>query len=538
MKPLNRIFRSIRLQLGISLLFAVSLVSAGMVFGIIGFGEITETELLLDIVADQKAEVFRQAELVRRLEGAEDEAEIEAIINMLTESIELFDERQGILTTGSDELEPFAEPRLLPLLSDMNNAWGQYRSVLLAYTESEIAEPETLSVELDRQSTRVFALATQLENATEFNLQQSRQELIQFSLRDMILAAIVLVFGIYNAVSFVRTTGKLQRAAKSFGAGDDEAKAPTKTFTELAAVGLAFNSMAERLNLTIEELKVARDEAIEGQRLAQESSRLKSEFLSTMSHELRTPLNAIEGFTSIMLGGMGVELSPKAEGMLQRVSANSKRLLHLINDFLDLSRIESGRLELVTEPLSPHVLAQKWQNEVGVLAAEKKLNFVVNVSDDLPPIILSDEDALTKVAINLLSNAFKFTHEGHVMLDLQRNNGYWSLSVTDTGIGIPVYAREYIFDEFRQVDGSSKRKYGGTGLGLSLVQKIARAMNGSVTLQSEVDKGSTFTVTLPLEVPGATNGQPQSGNGDTGQDKITNADVEVKVDTSKGVLSS
>jgi signal transduction histidine kinase len=107
---------------------------------------------------------------------------------------------------------------------------------------------------------------------------------------------------------------------------------------------------------------------------------------------------------------------------------------------------------------------------------------------------------LSKIAINLLSNAFKFTHQGEVSLDLKRVNQEWSISVTDTGIGIPTHAREYIFEEFRQVDGSSKRLYGGTGLGLALVQKLARAMGGTVSLQSELGKGSTFTVTLPLEV--------------------------------------
>jgi signal transduction histidine kinase len=260
-----------------------------------------------------------------------------------------------------------------------------------------------------------------------------------------------------------------------------------------------YTELEQRVAERTEELRKSRDEALAARRIAQENSRLKSEFLSTMSHELRTPLNAIEGFTSIMLSGMGIELSPQAEDMVKRVSANSKRLLQLINDFLDLSRIESGRLELVKSPVSPEALVQRWQNQVGVLGEEKGLDFVVNIDPELPPTILGDEDALSKIAINLLGNAFKFTHEGQVSLDLQCQNGDWIIAVSDTGIGIPPHAREYIFDEFRQVDGSSKRLYGGTGLGLSLVQKLARAMGGNVSLQSELGKGSTFTITLPLE---------------------------------------
>jgi len=200
-----------------------------------------------------------------------------------------------------------------------------------------------------------------------------------------------------------------------------------------------------------------------------------------------------------MLMGMGVELNVKARSMVERVSANSKRLLALINDFLDLSRIESGRLELVNVALSPEKLVARWSNQVSVLAEQKKIAFRIDVDPQLPKEIYGDEEAITKVVINLLSNAFKFTHEGQVALDVKCQSDKWSISVSDTGIGIPPHARDYIFEEFRQVDGSSKREYGGTGLGLAIVQKLTRAMGGTVTLVSELGKGSTFTVTLPYQ---------------------------------------
>jgi signal transduction histidine kinase len=174
-------------------------------------------------------------------------------------------------------------------------------------------------------------------------------------------------------------------------------------------------------------------------------------------------------------------------------------LLALINDFLDLSRIESGRMELVNQPISPTKLVDKWKTQVGVLAEQKKLEFVIEIDPQLPPEILGDEDALSKIAVNLLSNAFKFTSQGQVSLNLARQEETWSIEVTDTGIGIPPHAREYIFEEFRQVDGSSKRQFGGTGLGLAIVQKLARLMGGNVSLKSEMGKGSTFTVVLPLQ---------------------------------------
>ncbi|MGJ3241230.1 MAG: histidine kinase N-terminal 7TM domain-containing protein [Anaerolineae bacterium] len=250
-----------------------------------------------------------------------------------------------------------------------------------------------------------------------------------------------------------------------------------------------------------DELRIARDEAIAAKQLADENSRLKSEFLSTMSHELRTPLNAIEGFTSIMLSGMGIQLEERAYDMVERISTNSKRLLALINDFLDLSRIESGRLELVQEAINIKALSKEWQDSVEVLAEEKGIDFVVEVDHQLPTILYSDVDALSKITINLLANAFKFTREGQVKLDIACvDDTSWSISVSDTGIGIPVHAQEYIFDEFRQVDGSSKREFGGTGLGLSLVQKLTRLLGGQVTLESETGKGSVFKVSMPLHI--------------------------------------
>lgn len=233
--------------------------------------------------------------------------------------------------------------------------------------------------------------------------------------------------------------------------------------------------------------------------LATENARLKSEFLATMSHELRTPLNAIEGFTSVILSNMGgVEYNHRTQHYVERVNTNSKRLLALINDFLDLSRIESGRLQLANSPFAPRQLVEKLQAQLGGLAQAKGLDLRVTVDDALPETLLGDEEQLSRVLVNLLGNAIKFTERGSVAVALHSAEQQWQVVVSDTGIGIPPHAREYIFEEFRQVDSSSKRKYGGTGLGLAIVQKLVRAMNGTITVESEVDTGSRFIVTLPL----------------------------------------
>jgi signal transduction histidine kinase len=232
---------------------------------------------------------------------------------------------------------------------------------------------------------------------------------------------------------------------------------------------------------------------------AQESDRLKSEFLATMSHELRTPLNAILGFTTIITDGVKGQIDADARDYLHRVEDNAQRLLALINDVLDLSRVESGRMVFKPRPFDPRLLAQSWHKQLSALALQKGLDFRYEVAAEVPEKLVADTDALSKIAVNLLGNAIKFTHEGQVTLSLAAHNGHWHLNVKDTGIGIPESALGLIFDEFRQVDQSSKRSYGGTGLGLAIVKRLAEAMGGRVEVHSQLGVGSSFSIHLPLD---------------------------------------
>src|SRR5262249_18330005 len=155
---------------------------------------------------------------------------------------------------------------------------------------------------------------------------------------------------------------------------------------------------------------------------------LKSEFLATTSHELRTPLNAMIGFTGIMLQGMGGEFDSDARHMLTRIDSNARRLLSLINDILNLARIEAGRLEILSKPINPHTLVKQWQSQMDVLAVQKGLVFDVSIDPLLPEILEGDAERISQVVINLLSNAFKFTTKGSVSLTLKRaDNNSWSL---------------------------------------------------------------------------------------------------------------
>jgi PAS domain S-box-containing protein len=232
-----------------------------------------------------------------------------------------------------------------------------------------------------------------------------------------------------------------------------------------------------------------------------EATRLKSEFLATMSHELRTPLNAIIGYTELQLAGMVGELSEVQQQYQERVFSNANHLLELINDILDLSKVEAGRMELIREPFDLHSWVDQMVQQNRILADEKGLDFITHIDDDMPQNIMGDSGRLRQIVINLLSNAFKFTHEGQVKLTVKRKSeSIWTIIVEDSGIGIPPHKQETIFDEFHQVDNSSTRQYSGTGLGLAIVRKLALAMGGNVRLSSTVGEGSQFSVILPLEI--------------------------------------
>ncbi len=223
----------------------------------------------------------------------------------------------------------------------------------------------------------------------------------------------------------------------------------------------------------------------------------KDQFLATMSHELRTPLNAVLGYAGI--AGMQYELPLQVEHMLARIKMNSQRLLSLINDILDISRINAKRVEIVQRPFDTEDAARGWYEDFKQTATEKQLEFVFDYDPTLPRLLIGDQERLAQIAHNLLNNAMKFTERGKIELRVRRDGDtQWQISVVDTGVGIPDTWQHLIFEEFRQVDGSSRRKYGGAGLGLSIVQKLCQLMDGSVQVSSKVGEGSTFTVTLPL----------------------------------------
>src|SRR5258708_2803652 len=257
--------------------------------------------------------------------------------------------------------------------------------------------------------------------------------------------------------------------------------------------------IAERKRVEAERETLLASESA-AKREAEEAVRLKDLFLATMSHELRTPLNAMIGFQNLML--FSGQLDGDNQHMAERSLSNSQRLLSLINNILDVSRIASGRLQLAPSMMSPRKLAESIGEDLALPAQEKGLRLDIDVDPALPELICHDEDRIIQIAINLVGNAIKFTEAGSVRLALKRQANKLILEVKDTGIGIPTSKQHIIFDDFVQLDGTSTRKHGGAGLGLAIVKRLIILMGGGIRVVSEVGKGSTFTVELPLELSG------------------------------------
>lgn len=231
-----------------------------------------------------------------------------------------------------------------------------------------------------------------------------------------------------------------------------------------------------------------------------EAARLKSQFLATMSHELRTPMNAVIGFAQVLLRQRTARLCASQVDMVERILNNGKNLLALINDILDLSKIEAGRLELKLEEVNFTQLVVATISELRPLAEQKHLLLKVDAELDDPKVI-NDSTRLRQVLVNLISNAIKFTETGSVEVRVSElSSNRVLLSVKDTGIGIAEAELEHIFEEFRQVDQTTTRKHGGTGLGLAITKSLVNMMQGIITVESKLGQGSTFCVQLPRQV--------------------------------------
>ena len=289
-------------------------------------------------------------------------------------------------------------------------------------------------------------------------------------------------------------------------------------------------SAAVNIGVALENANLYQEAQETAERL-REVDRLKSEFLANMSHELRTPLNSIIGFSRVMLKGIDGPLTEMQRTDLQAIFESGKHLLNLINDVLDLSKIEAGKMEFVFEPTDVEEIVRGVMSTAIALVKEKPIELQQEVPEDLPT-ILADERRIRQVVLNLVGNAAKFTEEGHISVSASQQGDEVVIAVEDTGIGIPPEKQDHVFREFQQVDSSSTRRFGGTGLGLPVSKKFVEAHGGHIWFESEVNLGTTFYVALPIDGP-----PPEPSEEALPEQRVHAEHTVLTVDDDEGVIT-
>jgi len=325
----------------------------------------------------------------------------------------------------------------------------------------------------------------------------------------------IIVFYLITTRLILQPMRVLQETAEKVSKGDLNIRSDINTGDEFQQLSETFNQMLANLNSSAESLQAANKsldlklgQMEEANSALYESNRLKSEFLANVSHELRTPLNSILGFADLLKDSMNSG-DPKVNRYLQNILTSGRNLLDLINDLLDLAKIEAGRMEVRSEPLSLSDLFEGLTSLLKPLTEAKQLAIMATVTTDVP-IIQTDPAKLQQVLYNFLSNAIKFSPPGGriELLAAADHADTVRISVTDWGPGIPSEKHEVIFEKFRQADSSVTRMHSGTGLGLAISKELTGLLGGHIGLRSEVGVGSTFWIVLPMK-----NGEEEAVSG-------------------------
>jgi signal transduction histidine kinase len=409
-------------------------------------------------------------------------------------------------------VEAAARPDELAIIRDIRTAQDGVMAVVadIANAIRDGRTGEALAAVRTREAPLYQAIetsVTRLVAAEQARMRTLRQDLEEARRRSQTMlgvfagASIILALGCGFVISwsFILPVREAHGFLREVAAGNFDATVSVPNRDEFGDLAARMNRMTRELGRLEAQRRVAAEELRHVNQRLEQASRAKSEFLANMSHELRTPLNAILGFTEMLLDGLYGELPAGLEEPLADIQTNGRHLLRLINDVLDLSKIEAGRMELAPVEYSVQDVVETVRASLRSLAAEKCLDLRASVPDTLPP-ARGDAKRLSQCLMNLVGNAIKFTHEGEVAVSVERDGAMLVYRVTDTGIGIPKDQIDRVFDEFRQVDATITREYGGTGLGLTITRRIVELHGGRIWVDSEPGKGSTFSFAVPLRV--------------------------------------
>jgi signal transduction histidine kinase len=454
----------------------------------------TATTRLLLSVAEVQSDILRYLQLRQRL-GADDNALLD-LSRSIASKYQLVDRLFSTVksTSGADESD---------VVSNITDFLTIHRAVSLKIvngapvnsmtTSTLMAHYQQLQSYIVELATRSLESAQTSEKDTEAFIQIFSYYLL-FGLVIILFVSIFLTIYVGRAIS--KPITNMISVMSSIAAGDFSVSIPSmERRDEIGAMGRAVGVFAT----VSKELHDREQSLVEARALAEGASRHKSQFLANMSHELRTPMNAILGYTELLLDNIYGELPEKMRNVLIRVQSNGKHLLGLINDVLDLSKIEAGQLALSVSDYSIKDVVLAVFSAVQPLAEAKGLLLTVQLPPELPT-AKGDERRITQVLLNLVGNAIKFTDKGRVSINVSSSPECLTVAVCDTGPGIAKSNQTKIFEEFQQADSSTTKEKGGTGLGLAISRRIIEMHKGQLKVESVLDQGSTFFFTIPVTV--------------------------------------
>jgi len=533
----HRARRGLGLRVKFLLLVSFGFIASGMVFGWAfsrQYNRMLRTEfqkrgetLVRGLAANGRLDLWagNKERLTRLVESAREEADVvgASVYNARREVLARGEKVHGAIGERPPTVPRFveSEPRTLPN--------GEQALSFRAPVELQVEAGRSVDEAAELLGgTAGKATRTETLGAVEivFSLSAVEQRIADVQVTTMKITAGVVGVGIVLVLLlsrvFVAPIERIAVTARRITEGDFRSRAAVGSRDELGDLADAFNTMTttlaereeelRRVNLSLEqkvrertaELELKQSQLITANVELERASRLKSEFLANMSHELRTPLNAVNGFSELLLEETYGPLLPKQRRYVDNVLASGKHLLQLINDILDLSKIEAGRMDVRHEEFSLRQAIESAASVIQPLAQKKGLTVDVTIEEGLDAVRL-DPGKTKQILYNLMSNAVKFTDNGGITIDASRPvvaPKWVEVVVADTGIGIRAEDQARIFREFEQVDGSHARKYEGTGLGLALTRRLVELQGGSIAVDSVIGKGSRFIVRLPTE-PGA-----------------------------------